>query len=116
MSPNFQEATEIAQRETHHPPGAPHAGPTFSAMTAFYELLERIAPLTMAAPLNDLAGLPRNTLGKHWRWMQGKPDGRPCPPKHFPAVVRALVSVYGAVRVGGLVVASMEDVEKITIL
>lgn len=82
-------------------------------MTVFYELLEKIGPLTKAAPLNDLAGLPRNTLGKHYRWVQGKPDGKPCPPKHFPAVVLALVSVFGAVRVGGVLVAGEKDVETI---
>ncbi len=69
-----------------------------------HELLSRIRPLTFADRLAKAAGLPENTLGKHYRWVDGKPDVRPCPVKHQAAVVRALVEVYGAVRVGGEVV------------
>ena len=79
-------------------------------MNEFYELLSRIRPLTFADRLAKMAGLPSNTLGKHYRWVDGKPDGRPCPVKHQAAVVRALVDVYGAVVVGGEVVTGETDI------
>lgn len=70
-------------------------------MSALNDLLTRIRPLINASGLESGAGLPRNTLGKHYRWADGKPNGQPCHMKHFPAIIRALCATFGCVEVGG---------------
>lgn len=66
----------------------------------FHDFLSKIRPLVNASGLEKAAKLPRNTLGKHYRWADGKPDGRPCHYSHFPAIVRALCAKFGTVEVG----------------
>lgn len=65
----------------------------------FYDFLATIRPLVNASGLEKSAGLPSNTLGKHFRHADGKPDGQPCHPKHFPAIVRALCAVFGVIEI-----------------
>lgn len=59
-------------------------------MNKFYQYLTKIRPLINAVGLNEEAKLPDNTLGKHFRWVDGKPDGQRMPLKHIPNVIRAL--------------------------
>lgn len=70
-------------------------------MNALNELLARIRPLITATDLEIAAGLPQNALGKHYHWADGKPNGRPCHEKHFPAIVRALCAVFGCIEIKG---------------
>lgn len=70
-------------------------------MSALNELLTKIRPLVNASGLELAANLPTNTLGKHYRWADGKPNGQQCHPKHFPAIVRALCAVFGVIEIGG---------------
>lgn len=67
----------------------------------FYDFLTNIRPLVNARGLEIAAKLPTNTLGKHYRWVDGKPDGRPCSRAHLPAIARALCAVYGCIEIGG---------------
>lgn len=67
----------------------------------FYDFLTKIRPLVNASGLESAANLPTNTLGKHFRWADGKPNGQACNPKHFPAIVRALCAVFGTIEIGG---------------
>lgn len=67
----------------------------------FYNFLTRIRPLVNASGLETAAGLPKNTLGKHYRWADGKPHGQPCHHSHFPAIIRALCAVFGVVEITG---------------
>lgn len=66
----------------------------------FHDFLNRIRPLVNASGLELAAGLPRNTLGKHYAWADGK-AGQPCHCKHFPAIVRAICAVFGVIEVDG---------------
>lgn len=68
-------------------------------MNALNELLTRIRPIVNASGLEQAAGLPRNTLGKHYRWADGKPNGQECHRKHFPAIVRALCAAFGCIEI-----------------
>lgn len=70
-------------------------------MSALIELLTKIRPLVNASGLEKAASLPANTLGKHYRWSDGKQNGQACPPKHFPAIVRALCAVFGTIEIDG---------------
>lgn len=70
-------------------------------MSALNDLLTKIRPLVNASGLESAAGLPRNTLGKHYRWADGKPNGQECHRKHFPAIVRALCTVFGCIEIDG---------------
>lgn len=65
----------------------------------FHDFLNQIRPLVNASGLEQAAVLPRNTLGKHYRFADGKPHGQPCDQKHFPAIVRALCAVFGVIEV-----------------
>lgn len=70
-------------------------------MSALNSLLYRIRPLVNASGLEVAAKLPRNTLGKHYRWADGKPNGQPCHRSHFPAIVRTLCAVFGCIELDG---------------
>ena len=67
----------------------------------FQDFLSKIRPLVNASGLEVAAGLPRNTLGKHYRWADGKPNGHPCHRSHFPSIVRALCAAFGCIEVDG---------------
>ena len=67
----------------------------------FHDFLNQIRLLVNASGLEVAAGLPKNTLGKHYRWADGKPHGQPCHKSHFPAIVRALCEVFGCVELEG---------------
>ena len=67
----------------------------------FYDFLIKIRPLVNASGLEIAAGLPANTLGKHYRHADGKPNGQSCHQKHFPAIVRALCAVFGVIEIDG---------------
>lgn len=67
----------------------------------FHEFLTQIRPLINASGLESAAGLPRNTLGKHYRWADGKPAGQECHRKHFLAIVRALCAAFGCIEIDG---------------
>lgn len=68
-------------------------------MSTFYNLLSQIRPIIKAAVLEKMAGIPDNALGKHYRYADGLPDGKPCPEKHFPAIVRALCGIFGVIEI-----------------
>jgi len=70
-------------------------------MSVLNELLTKIRPLVNASGLELAAGLPQNTLGKHYRFADGKPNGQPCNSKHFPAIVRALCATFGCIEIAG---------------
>lgn len=70
-------------------------------MKKIYDLLARIRPTTNAAGLNAAARLPKNTLGKHYRWEDGKPDGRPILPEHVPNLIRELCRQHGCTELDG---------------
>lgn len=70
-------------------------------MNAFYNLLAKIRPLVNASGLELAANLPKNTIGKHYRYQDGKPNGQPCHSKHFPAIVRALCAAFGVIEIDG---------------
>lgn len=65
----------------------------------FHDFLQKIRPLVNASGLEVAAGLPTNTLGKHYRYADGKPNGQACHPKHFPAIVRALCGIFGVIEI-----------------
>ncbi len=67
----------------------------------FHDFLTKIRPLVNARGLEKTARLPGNTLGKHYRYADGKPDGQPCHEKHFTAIVRALCAIFGTIEIGG---------------
>ena len=67
----------------------------------FHDFLTKIRPLVNASGLELAANLPTNTLGKHYRHADGKPNGQPCHQKHFPAIVRALCAVFGVIEIDG---------------
>ena len=67
----------------------------------FHDFLNKIRPLVNASGLELAANLPTNTLGKHYRHADGKPNGQPCHQKHFPAIVRALCAIFGVIEIGG---------------
>lgn len=54
-----------------------------------------------ARALEKAAGLPTNTLGKNYRWADGKPDGKQCHPKHGFAIVQALCKTFGVIEIDG---------------
>ena len=68
-------------------------------MNVFHALLLSMRPIINARGVEVAAGLPKNTLGKHYRWVDEKPNGQPCHQKHFPAIVRVLCSVFGTVEI-----------------
>jgi hypothetical protein len=70
-------------------------------MNKLHDLLNKIRPLINASGLEKAAKLPKNALGKHYRWADGKPNGQACHQKHFPAIVRALCAVFGVIEIDG---------------
>ncbi len=70
-------------------------------MITFNDFLSKIRPLVNASGLEKSAGLPVNTLGKHYRFADKKPKGQACHPKHFPAIVRALCATFGVIEIDG---------------
>ena len=76
---------------------------------AFHDFLTKIRPLVNASGLELAANLPTNTLGKHYRHADGKPNGQPCHPKHFPAIVRALCSIFGCIEINGWRITCDQD-------
>lgn len=70
-------------------------------MQTFYDFLAKIRPLINASEMGKTAGIPRNTLDKHYRYTDGKAYGQPCHPKHFPAIVRAMCAVFGVIEISG---------------
>lgn len=74
----------------------------------FHEFLTKIRPLINASGLEKAAGLPGNTLGKHYAWADGK-TGQACHAKHFPAIVRALCGVFGVIEIGGWRITCDQD-------
>lgn len=67
----------------------------------FNDFLTKIRPLVNASGLESAAGLPKNTLGKHYRWADGKPAGQECHRKHFSAIIRALCAAFGCIEIDG---------------
>lgn len=67
----------------------------------FHDFLTKIRPLVNASGLEIAAKLPTNTLGKHYRYADGKPNGQPCHQKHFRAIVRALCAAFGVIEIDG---------------
>jgi|GEM_PF-4662266 len=79
-------------------------------MSKLNDLLVKVRPLISATALEDAAGIPKNTLGKHYRWVDGKANGQAISDKHAPNIVRALCSVFGMIKIGNnVIVASFED-------
>lgn len=68
----------------------------------FNDFLLKIRPLINARGLENAAGIPKNTLGKHYRYADGKPDGNQCPQKHFKAIVCALCAAFGDIEIDWL--------------
>ena len=81
----------------------------YDCTMTFYDFLNNIRPLVKASGLEQLAGLPKNTLGKHYRWADGKPNGQACHQKHFPNIVRALCAIFGSVKIDGLTITADPD-------
>lgn len=75
----------------------------------FHDLLTKIRPMVNASGLEYAAGLPRNTLGKHYRWADGKPNGQECNRKHFPTIVRALCAAFGCIEIDGWRITCDQD-------
>lgn len=70
-------------------------------MEKFFEFLNNIRPVLNATGLEQAAGLPRNTLGKHFRFIDGKPHGQALHWSHVGPIVRALCAVYGTITING---------------
>lgn len=48
--------------------------------------LRLIRPVIFADALERTAGIPANTIGKHWLWLDGNQHGKKIPSKHLPAI------------------------------
>lgn len=55
-----------------------------------YDKLRFMRPVVNADALERKAGIPSNTIAKHWLWLDGNEHGRKCPEKHLKAVAEAL--------------------------
>lgn len=55
-----------------------------------YAHLQSIRPLINARGIERAAGIPRNTMGKHYRWQDKLPHGVPLHQKYFDAVLETL--------------------------
>lgn len=84
-------------------------------MKKLHDFLNRIRPLTKASVLEKMAGLPINSIGKHYRWIDGKQDGFPINPNHAPQIFRALCAIFGSVEVEGWRILSGDEPAIITI-
>lgn len=70
-------------------------------MKILHEFLVQIRPIINARGLEKVARIPKNTLGKHYRWVDQKPDGRPINPDHAPGIVRAICAMFGTIDLDG---------------
>ena len=61
--------------------------------TDIYNHLQSIRHLINATGVGRAAGIPRNTLGKHFRWQDNKKHGVPLHEKYFDAVLGALKKI-----------------------
>ncbi len=84
-------------------------------MKKLHDFLNQIRPLVKASALEKIAGLPINSLGKHYRWIDGKKDGFPINPDHAPQIFRALCSIFGSVEVEGWRIVAGDEPAIITI-
>ena len=78
----------------------------------FNEFLLTIRPLIKASKLEKAAGVPSNTLGKHYRYADGKPDGNQCPQKHFKAIMRVLRAAFVDIEIDGLSITCDQEGNK----
>lgn len=69
-------------------------------MTRLHKLLLDIRPAIKPIWLNKAAGLPANTIGKHYAWADGKQKYGYCSHKHAPDIVSALCAQFGGVICG----------------
>lgn len=69
--------------------------------TKFEIFLDQIRPLINAKALERLAKVPANTLGKHYRWVDQKPNGQRCAVAHYAAILKTLAEIFGAVVIDG---------------
>lgn len=60
-----------------------------------YELLVKIRPVINASALESAAGLPKNTLGKHYRWVDGLPYGQKISSIHYSSLLTTLYHYFG---------------------
>jgi len=58
-----------------------------------YAHLQAIRHLINATGVGRAAGIPKNTLGKHFRWQDKLPHGVPLHQKYFDAVLEALKKI-----------------------
>lgn len=71
-------------------------------MNPFLEMLSDIRKVINAKGLEELAKLPKNSLGKHYRWLDGKKDGRKISATHYTNILRALCETFNAeITIGG---------------
>lgn len=70
-------------------------------MIVFHDFLNKIRHLVTNTVLEEMAKIPRNTLGKHFHWVDGKPNGEPIPPAHITNIVRALCATFGTIEING---------------
>lgn len=63
--------------------------------------LNQIRPYISAAAINDLAGLPKNTLGKHFHSVDTNGEkGHPLPQSRYFDVLCALIKAFGEIKIG----------------
>lgn len=58
-------------------------------MTKSEKTLNRLAQIRAVInsdALERTAGIPANTVGKHWLWLDGNQHGKKIPEKHLPAI------------------------------
>ena len=85
-------------------------------MSKLNDLLVKVRPLISATALEDAAGIPKNTLGKHYRWVDGKANGQAISQWHGANIIRALCSIWGVLKLGNdLIYASFDEPEIIVI-
>lgn len=77
-------------------------------MQKFYDILDRIRYIVSASVLEREAKLPKNCLGKHYAWADGK-EGWPCNPDHVPAIIRAICRIFGTIEIDGWRVTVSDD-------
>ena len=59
-------------------------------MSEFHDLLTRLRPIINNTGLEKAAGIPKNTLVKHFAWIDGKEHGQPIHEKHYHGVLKVL--------------------------
>lgn len=69
-------------------------------MNKFYQFLDSLQSVVNVSKLERLAGIPDNTLARHYHWREnGK--GYPIPPKQIAPIFAALCGVFGTVQYDG---------------